>query len=99
MPDDPRTSDEATGLPPLEELEPATTLVVLAWDVSEGIVANTHKGETRDGGVPVRYLHCRGLITGGPSGIEWAQIHLAVPADEALDVAAALAKGTTGELG
>lgn len=90
---DDRTSDEATGLPPLEELESETTLVVLAWAGSEGIAAHTVGGETVDGGAPVRYLHVRGLIVGGPSGVEWAQIHLAVPVEHAVDVAACLATG------
>lgn len=96
-PNDPRVSDEATGLPPLEVIEAETTLVVLAWAASEGIAALTLDGEVKEGGEAVRYLHCRGLIEGGPSGVEWAQIHLAVPVGSALDVAAALAKGTTEE--
>lgn len=91
--DDPRVSDEATGLPPLGDLEDDTTLVVLAWDASEGLAA------TSSGSVAVRYLHLRGVMQGGPSGAEWAQIHVAVPVEHALDIAAALAKGTTTELG
>lgn len=91
--EDPRASDAATGLPPLDELEPATTLVVLGWASSEGIAALTLDDKLKDGGVAVYYLHVRGLIVGGPTGVEWAQIHLAVPVEHAMEVAAALAGG------
>lgn len=98
--DDPRVSDAATGLPPLEALEDETTLIVLAWDASEGVVALTLDGTAKAGSEQaVRYLHCRGIMPGGPTGIEWAQIHLAVPVEHAVDVAAALAKGSTLDLG
>jgi len=93
-----RASDDATGLPPLEIIEPETTLVVAAWDATEGVAARTAGGEI-EADVPVRYLHARGLIQGGPTGVEWAQIHLAIPVELALDVAAAIAKGTTEQLG
>lgn len=90
---DPRVSDEATGLPPLEDIENDITLVVLAWAGSEGIAAYTADGVAVDGGTAVRYLHLRGLIEGGESGVEWAQIHIAVPVEHAVDVAACLASG------
>lgn len=62
MNDDPRVSDDATGLP--------------RTAVSPSIS-------------PV----------GGPSGVEWAQIHIAVPTDVAVDVAACLATGGETERG
>lgn len=89
---DPRHSDEATGLPPIDEIEAETTLVVLAWAGSEGIAARTSGGEI-EADTAVRYLHVRGLIVGGPTGVEWAQIHIAVPVEHAVDVAACLATG------
>lgn len=89
-PDDPRTSDEATGLPPLEEVEPQSSLVVLAWTSGTGVVANPGLGDA----VPVRWLHVRGLInTDGDDGVQWGQLHIAVPVEHAVDVAAALASG------
>lgn len=89
--DDPTASDGATGLPPLEEPEQETTLVVAAWDVSIGTAARTSGGEV-EATVPVRYLHARGLIEGGPTGVEWAQI------EHAMEIAAAVAKGTATDL-
>lgn len=88
-------SDEATGLPPLEELGDDETLIVLAWVGGTGIVQSPHSTED----IPVRYLHARGLAV--PTEAEkaqgaeatWVQVHLAVPVDHAVDVAAALASG------
>lgn len=91
---DPGYSDEATGLPPLTEPDPAMTMVVLAYDVSVGLAAVPTYGD-----VPVRYLHVRGLANGPDGQPEWVQSHIAVPVTMALDVAAALAKGSTEELG
>lgn len=89
------TSDEATGLPPLADVESEVTLLVLAWTASEGVVQTPD-----DKIVAVRYLSVRGLMTSGdPTDVAWAQCHLAVPVKDALNVAAALAKGTTEELG
>jgi hypothetical protein len=58
---DPRVSDEATGLPPLEELGDDETLVVLAWSSGEGLASNPLAGDVP---VAVRYLHLRGLARG-----------------------------------
>lgn len=94
--DDPRVSDEATGLPPLHEVENESSLVVAAWDAGTGMVAHPGLGEP----IPVRWLHVRGLVTNEDGdGVQWAQLHIAVPVEHALDVAAALAKGTPEELG
>lgn len=94
---DDRLSDQATGLPPLSEPDPADTVMLLAYDVSVGLVANPNVSSD---GVPVRYLHVRGIANTGPDGsIEYVQVHVAVPVEAALDVAAALAKGTTDDLG
>lgn len=90
MTPDPRTSDEATGLPPLEEVEAESSLVVLAWTSGVGVVANPGIGEP----TPVRWLHLRGLINNeNGDGVQWGQLHIAVPVEHAVDVAAALAAG------
>lgn len=89
---DRRTSDEATGLPPLEEVDPDSALLVLAWSASIGVVAIPDE----DAPVAVRYLSLRGLTRstpGDPTKVEWAQFHIAVPVEHAMDVAAALASG------
>jgi hypothetical protein len=85
---DPRVSDEATGLPPLEELNDDETILVVAWASGSGVAQSPMAEET----VPCRYLHLRGVAQ-GPDGPEWAQIHIAVPVEHAVDVAAALAAG------
>lgn len=98
MAEDPRISDAATGLPPLEEVEPEHAVVVVSWASSEGIVVSPLTSEM----VPVRFLSVRGLassIEGDLKKPDWVQTHIAVPVEHALDVAAALAKGTTEELG
>jgi hypothetical protein len=94
---DPRVSDEATGLPPLEELGDDETLVVLAWSSGEGLASNPLAGDVP---VAVRYLHLRGVANSDlAAGVvaEWAQLHIAVPVEVALDVAADLARGSTFE--
>jgi hypothetical protein len=94
--DDPRTSDEATGLPPLEEVEAESSLVVCSWTTGSGLVENPGIGEP----VPVRWLHVRGLINNDDnSGVQWGQLHVAVPVDAVMDLAADLVKGTTEPLG
>lgn len=99
VPADPRTTDEATGLPALDVVEPASSLVVVAWAAAAGIVSSPLQAAD----IPVRWLHLRGLARAVPGDdphvVDWAQMHIAVPVDHALDVAAALAKGTTEELG
>lgn len=95
-PVDPRVSDEATGLPPLEELGDDETLVVLAWSSGEGLVHNP----LADVSVAVRFLHLRGLANNSdrPGVVaEWAQTHIAVPVEVALDVAADLARGAPAD--
>lgn len=93
---DQAASDEATGLPPLEMVEPELAIYVMAWEAVAGVVATPTAPEP----VAVRYLNVRGLVRGrqGPASMEWAQVYLAVPVEHALEVAAALAKGTTEEL-
>ncbi|MES1975704.1 MAG: hypothetical protein V4472_24875 [Pseudomonadota bacterium] len=90
--DDPRVSDEATGLPPLGEIGTDPAMIVLAWEGGEGVVQSPHTTET----VAVRYLHLRGLIEAPadePHKVEWTQVHIAVPIEHAMDVAAVLAGG------
>lgn len=100
MSDDPRLSDEATGLPPLEVIEQEGTVVVLAYAASEGVSALTLDDKVAKGTEQaVRYLHVRGIAASPDGGVEWVQCHLAVPVECALDVAAALAKGTTEDIG
>jgi hypothetical protein len=92
--DEERLTDEATGLPPLEEADPEASMVVLAWAASEGIVAGASPEPQA-----VRWLHVRGLaLQEDGTGAQWTQLHFAVPVEHALDVAAALAKGTTEDL-
>lgn len=92
--DDPRVSDEATGLPPLEEVEDDLAMLVVAWYASEGVAASPLTNEPQ----AVRYLHARGLVTGKDGTPEWAQVYLAVPVEASVELAAALAKGTTEQL-
>lgn len=93
--DDPRLTDEATGLPPLEQVEADHALLVVAWTASAGVATSPLTGAA----VPVRFLSVRGLSNGPGGRPEWAQVHLAVPVEHAVDVAAALAKGSTEDLG
>lgn len=86
------TSDAGTGLPPMAEVDQDSTLLVLAWHAQVGVVAVPDE----DAPVPVRYLTLRGLTRSTPgddSKVEWAQFTVAVPVDQAMDVAAALASG------
>lgn len=90
--EDPRVSDENTGLPPLDQVDPDDTLLVCAWVGGTGVAMTPGSDET----IPVRYLSVRGLTRGTPGdphSAEWAQFHLAVPVEHAVDVAAALASG------
>lgn len=92
--DDPRVSDEATGLPPLEEIGTDETLLVLAWASGSGVASSPFTGRDE----ACRFLHLRGLAVapgGGPTDVEWVQVHIAVPVEHAVDVAAALAAGGT----
>lgn len=71
-------SDEATGLPPLDD--GGLTVLVLKGGSSSGLVMlpNTEKGATEP--IEVVYLHVRGLMSDSPtSQIEWVQTTLAVP--------------------
>jgi hypothetical protein len=95
--DDPRVSDEATGLPPLHELEDDNAMVVVAWDASDGLTAIRADDKIGEP-VPVRWLHVRGLARDGDNDVSWVQMHIAVPVGSAVEVAAALAKGTTANL-
>jgi len=89
--EDLRISDEATGLPPLEEIGDDPVMVVLAWATGDGIVAGLYP----DGAVAAcRYLHVRGAILGPDGQPEWAQIHLAIPVDDALDLSVSIIAGT-----
>lgn len=87
------TSDEATGLTPLTDLEANATIVVEAWNVTEGLVSG-HLDDDHDS-VAVRYLHVRGLIKAADGGIKWAQIHVAIPTEHVVDIAAQIAMGVT----
>lgn len=89
---DPRCSDQATGLPPLEQIGPDDyPMLVLDWMGGEGIVVSPHTEQT----IPVRYLHLRGLVRSDEPGAtaEWVQFHIAVPAEVASLVAATLTAG------
>ena len=86
---DPRVSDEATGLPPLDEIGTDVAMLAAAWASGEGLVTVPFTSEI----VAVRYIHIRGLVPnpdGGPGDAEWAQVHIAVPVEHAAEVAAAL---------
>jgi hypothetical protein len=67
-------SDEATRLPPLNDIRPEYSIFVLQWLLGiEGIVTD---GDGSD--VPVRYLSVRGITvdSGQP---QYSQVHLAIP--------------------
>lgn len=89
MEEDPRVSDEATGLPPLEELNEDEVMIVAAWASGEGVVQTPLAVEP----IAVRYLHLRGLALSDDGTPEWVQAHVAVPVDHAIDVAVALGGG------
>jgi hypothetical protein len=89
---DPRVTDEATGLPPLEEPDPNDCILVAAWAGGIGVV----QAPGDDAPVAVRFLHVRGLVRGDPKNpqlVSWGQVHLAVPVEYAVDVSVALASG------
>jgi hypothetical protein len=88
---DPRVSDEATGLPPLEELGNDPVMLVLAWATGNGIASN----DFTDSEEPCRFLHLRGLVVSETAGYsaEWAQIHFAIPVEAVMDLAADLVRG------
>jgi hypothetical protein len=92
--EDDRVSDAATGLPPLERVTREDTILLAAYSASVGVALSPVTRQP----IPVRYLSVRGLIN-APAGedhaMEWGQIHVAVPVEHTLDVAAALAKGST----
>lgn len=72
----PDPSDAATGLPPLEDVEPEIALLAVKAAYGEGVVTIPFT----DGTTAVRYLSFRGLVQGvAPSGVEWAQVHIAIP--------------------
>lgn len=96
--EDDRVSDAATGLPPLERVTTADTILLAAFAASAGVAFSPVTKQP----IPVRYLSVRGLINAPASdghAVEWGQIHVAVPVEHTLDVAAALAKGSTEDLG
>jgi len=78
--DDIDPSDEATGLPPLGELNEAGVpadgeLLLLKGATSQGLVM-LHDNAP----IPVRYIHVRGLTPGGkPGNVDWAQVSIAIP--------------------
>lgn len=87
-------SDEKTGLNPLLQLDPRSSILLTGWDVSEGVV-QVHGDETE----PVRTLHVRGQVQGDePGQVEWAQFFISVPVNYVLDVSADLAKGSVDPL-
>jgi hypothetical protein len=92
--EDPRVSDEVTGLPSLLEIDEQDTMLLAAWSASIGVATSPVTGDV----VAVRFLHCRGLVRGADGTPEWGQVFVAVPVEHALDVAAALAKGSVDDL-
>lgn len=93
-PNDPQYSDEATGLPPLADLDQNNAILLRAWHVTEG-VASVHGNQTQ----AMRTLHVRGLVRGdGPADIEWGQVFVSVPVELVMEVAADLVKGSTQDL-
>ncbi|MGH9094154.1 MAG: hypothetical protein ACRDXE_03240 [Acidimicrobiales bacterium] len=84
-------SDAATGLPPLDEVGDDPVMLVMACAGGEGLVASPISTEA------VKFLHFRGLVPGTDGRPEWAQIHVAIPYQAAMMVAAVLADdGATG---
>lgn len=74
-------SDEATGLPPLEEITPEASLLALAWEIGhEGLVSV--EGQT----MAVRYLSLRGVQFDEDGSGEYAQLHVAMPVDGLVDL-------------
>lgn len=67
-------SDEATGLPPLSEIDADDSIFVVAWQLgSEGLVNLESEAP-----VPVRYLSLRGVVK-TDDGAEYSQVHIAFP--------------------
>jgi len=75
----PDPSDEATGLPPLEDIEPRMAILAVKLCAGDGAVAIpfTNPPDTTQ----VKYLSFRGLVPTGAmlNQVEWAQVHIAVP--------------------
>ncbi len=90
-----RVPDEVCGLPPLADVDHDIAMLVQDWTATVGIVAVDDHAP-----IPVRFLSVRGLVRSAEAagGVEWAQAHIAVPVEHAVDVAAALAKGTSEDL-
>lgn len=66
----------------------ARLLELLEAPTGDGIVANPGVGAS----ILVRWLHLRGLVNSEDgSGVEWGQLHIAVPVEHRVDVAADLA--------
>jgi hypothetical protein len=71
------TSDEATELPPLNDVTVEHSLVALRWTIgTEGLV--TLEGED----MPVHYLSVRGLGMDEDGAIDFQQLHIAMPTDD-----------------
>lgn len=71
------TSDEATGLPPLQQVEVEGSILALNWVFGvEGLVSVVDESD-----LPVRYLSVRGLIISDEGTAQWGQVHVAVPHD------------------
>jgi hypothetical protein len=69
--EDPRMTDEATGLPPLGSVDPENTIFGLGYFVGRGTTMND------SGVVPVVFLGVRGLDRDNV----WAQCFIAIPED------------------
>jgi hypothetical protein len=90
-------SDRATGLPPLTIVEGQPSVYVTSYATQLG----TMNGEAFVQPVPVRWLSVRGFTVASPEDIArgkliaWVQHHIAINANNALDLAASLTSGET----
>lgn len=86
--EDPRATDEVTGLPPIDHVDADFTMLVVSWATLEGVGMTPFDEEP----VAVRYVTFRGLTRDGDD-VEWSQHHIAVPVSMVMDLAAGLASG------
>lgn len=82
-------SDQATGLPPLDEPDPGDGMIMTSHAVSEGLIAHP-KGDQA-----VVFLSVRGLVRDdrARSGVGWAQFHIGVPHEQLPKLIAELSMG------
>lgn len=73
-------SDEATGLPPLDEVDHFNTLLPLMWHLGhEGLVSI--KASDHEADMAVNYLSLRGYVPDEQGGFASGQIHIALPTE------------------